>query len=41
MLMVFINFFDDIAKVSIVKAQSGLYIDLLVTSMAPNVFIIR
>ena len=39
MLMVFINFFDEIAKVSILKAQSGLYIDLLVTSMAPNVFI--
>ena len=39
MLMIFINFFDEIAKVSILKAQSGLYIDLTVTSLVPNVFI--
>ncbi len=38
-LMVFINFFDEIVKVSILRAPQGLYIDLAVTSLIPNVFI--
>lgn len=38
-LMVFINFFDEIVKVSILKAPQGLYIDLSITSLIPNVFI--
>ena len=38
-LMVFINFFDEIVKVSILKAPQGLYIDLAITSLIPNVFI--
>lgn len=38
-LMVFINFFDEITKVSILSAKQGVLIDFLVTSMVPNVFI--
>jgi len=37
-LMVFINFFDEIAEISILEAKQGFYIDFLVTSMVPNVF---
>ena len=37
-LMVFINFFDEIAEVAILEAKQGFYIDFLVTSMVPNVF---
>lgn len=38
-LMIFINFFDEIAKVSILEAKQGLCIDFLITSMVPSVFI--
>lgn len=37
-LMVFINFFDEIAEVSILESRQGIYIDFLVTSLVPNVF---
>lgn len=37
-LMVFINFFDEIAEVSILESKQGFYIDFFVTSMVPNVF---
>ena len=37
-LMVFINFFDEIAEISILEAKQGFYIDFFVTSMVPNVF---
>lgn len=37
-LMVFINFFDEIAEVAILESKQGIYIDFLVTSMVPNVF---
>jgi len=39
LLMVFINFYDEIVKVSILESSQGKFIDLLVTSMVPNVFI--
>ncbi|MGL5207179.1 MAG: heparan-alpha-glucosaminide N-acetyltransferase domain-containing protein [Acidaminococcaceae bacterium] len=37
-LMVFINFFDEIAELSILESLQGIYIDFLVTSLIPNVF---
>ena len=37
-LMVFINFFDEIADVSILESKQGFHIDFFVTSMVPNVF---
>lgn len=39
LLMVFINFYDEIVKVSILESRQGIFIDFLVTSMVPNVFI--
>lgn len=38
-LMVFINFFDEIAEVSILTSKKGFYIDFFITSMVPNTFI--
>lgn len=38
-LMVFINFFDEIAAVSILTSKKGFYIDFVITSMVPNTFI--
>lgn len=37
-MMVFINFFDEIAEVSILESKQGFYIDFFVTSMVPNLF---
>lgn len=37
-LMVFINFFDEIAEVAILESKQGIYIDFLITSLVPNVF---
>ena len=37
-LMVFINFFDEIAEVALLESKQGYYIDFFVTSLVPNVF---
>ena len=39
-LMVFINFFDEIARVSLLEAKQGFLIDFFITSMVPGVFIV-